>query len=70
MGTVEALIIAMVIVYLIVICIIYIMLRQIGVTIDGLVWITQQLFEDLSKHVGDGKHTNGQKSFDDLLDEL
>ncbi len=70
MGTVEVLIIAMVILYLIVVSIIYIMLRQIGVTIDGLVWITQKLFDDLSKHARDGEHTNGQKSFDDLLDEL
>ncbi len=64
MGTVEALIISMVIVYLIVIFIVYFMLRQIGVTIDGLVWITQQLLNDLSKHVGDRGHTKKSPSVD------
>lgn len=64
MTTLNLLILAMVVVYLMILLLAYLMLRRIGVTIDALVWITDKLHDDLSKLIGDGAPTMGKDFLD------
>ena len=66
----QVLILAMGILYLFLICLVLIMLRRLTITLVGIVWNTYKLLKLLSKNVVDGDHTNGQKSFDELLDAI
>lgn len=60
----NVIILAMAIIYLLLLCITYWKLRRIGRALDGLVWTTQKLLDDLRVQVDDGDHTRENQPID------